>query len=118
MKVESIDRIINFDNGESFKIGEKVILKEINKDEKTVVIDGISPVFDSRATISFYTDKDRWFSLEIHNIEYIKHLPMKTKEIVHEIKDYESVSILCPKCNWNVDSGDKYCKHCGQVITS
>lgn len=45
-----------------------------------------------------------------------KQLPLVIKEDVKIINGYESVYFLCPVCNWNVSSGDKYCKHCGQAI--
>lgn len=46
-----------------------------------------------------------------------KQMPLKIKEGIRQIKDYESVSLCCPKCNWGVNDGDKFCRHCGQAIT-
>lgn len=45
-----------------------------------------------------------------------KQIPKRVTEEVQKIKDYESVSIMCPVCNWNVNRGEKYCRHCGQAL--
>lgn len=45
-----------------------------------------------------------------------KQLPLVIKEDVQRINNYDNVSFLCPVCNWNVSSGDRYCKNCGQAI--
>lgn len=43
--------------------------------------------------------------------------PMQVKEVVTKTGSYETVSLLCPKCNWHINDGDKLCRHCGQAIT-
>jgi|GEM_PF-6378482 len=47
-----------------------------------------------------------------------KQIPKGVIEEVQKIKDYESVSIMCPICKWNVNTGDKYCRHCGQALSN
>lgn len=73
MKVSTVEKIIYFDNGDNFKIGEEVKVKGFNDIEVTAVIDGISEVFGGQGTISFINKKG-FFCIEVKDIEYLEHM--------------------------------------------
>lgn len=74
MKINSVEKIINFDNGDSFKVDEKVKIKGFDNPEVVAVIDWISEVFSGQGSISFMDNKKEWFCIEVKDIEHIKHI--------------------------------------------
>ena len=45
MNIVSVEKIINFDNGDSFKVGERVKVKAFNKNEMIATIDDVSAIY-------------------------------------------------------------------------
>lgn len=53
------------------------------------------------------------------DLEILKTLVEKSKEIFTKVEIYNNIEYrYCPVCSTRVNDLDKYCKNCGQRITS
>lgn len=73
MKVSSVEKVIYFDNGDSFKIGEVVKIKGYNDIEVIAEIDGISEIVGGQGTLSL-CNKKGFFCIEVKDIEHLEHI--------------------------------------------